>query len=59
MQEQTTYPALLAIETVPAALMQSSALADQASTAKQPVWPGLVLKALALAAAVWVILGWW
>ncbi|WP_158558812.1 hypothetical protein [Rhodoferax lacus] len=58
MQEQTTYPALLAIETMPAPLSQKAPLAPVDTARKSIGSRGLGI-AVAVVLVLWALTQWW
>jgi hypothetical protein len=58
LQDQTTFPAILAAETVPVPLADRPLpTAPEASVA--PAWPGLALKLAAAGLGLWLLKRWW
>ncbi len=61
MQDHTTFPALLATETVPVPLTMASPLTSQQTTVPAPKvhWLSVAGVGLALALLVWLSRRWW
>jgi hypothetical protein len=58
MQEQTTYPALLSIDTIPAPIALSRP-SPPAEPLPKKAWPQGFGMAVALILAVWILKRWW
>lgn len=59
LEEHTTYPALLATETIPVPLDGQSPEQDAQNKAKGSGWPGLLLKLGAVGLGLWLLKRWW
>lgn len=59
MQEQTTYPALLAIDTIPAPIVQNSTSDKAEPAAADKAFPRAIWVVLALSLLVWVLKHTW
>ena len=57
LEDHSTYPAILATETVPVPLAEHRA--DPDGQTPVAVWPGLALKLAALGFGLWLLKRWW